>query len=126
MIEPIWIELEETLLIHSRLLQKYGGSDGIRDSGLLHSALAKPKQFLYYTEATTLPDLAAAYMSGIVKNHPFIDGNKRVGFGVGVLFLGLNGLDLKADPIDAANVILELAAGKMDSVKLTDWLVANL
>jgi death on curing protein len=126
MIEPIWIELEETLMIHSRLLQKYGGSDGIRDSGMLHSALAKPKQFFYYAEATTLPGLAAAYMSGIVKNHPFIDGNKRVGFGVGVLFLGLNGLDLKADPIDAANVILELATGKMDSVKLTDWLVANL
>lgn len=126
MIEPTWIELEETLLIHSRLIQKYGGSDGIRDSGMLHSALAKPKQIFYYAEAVALPDLAAAYMSGIVKNHPFIDGNKRVGFGAGVLFLGLNGLELKADPIDAANIILELAAGKMDSVKLTDWLVANL
>lgn len=126
MIEPAWIELEETLLIHSRLIQKYGGSDGIRDLGMLHSALAKPKQFFYYAEATALPDLAAAYMSGIVKNHPFIDGNKRVGFGIGELFLGLNGLDLKAGQIDAANVILELAAGKMDSMKLTDWLVANL
>lgn len=122
MSEPIWIELEETLLIHARMLERYGGGDGIRDIGLLHSALAKPKQIFYYAESSTIFDLAAAYIAGIVKKHPFIDGNKRVGLAVGDLFLGLNSIELNATNENAATTILQLAAGEITVEQLAEWL----
>lgn len=117
-----WITEEDALEIHRLLIEIYGGSDGVRDFALLQSALAKPKNLYYYSAAPSLNELAASYIVGIVKNHPFIDGNKRVGFVVGESFLRLNGYQLKRDNIAAANIILALAAGEIGEVELVDFL----
>lgn len=85
MISPVWIEKKLILAVHSRLLAQHGGAMGVRDEGLLESALAKPKN-LYIYENPDIYDLAAAYICGLVQNHPFIDGNKRIGFMAGYIF----------------------------------------
>ncbi|WP_323032380.1 type II toxin-antitoxin system death-on-curing family toxin [Paracoccus sp. (in: a-proteobacteria)] len=85
--EPLWLEEREVLIFHDRLLALHGGATGIRDVGLIASALARPKQFATYGDAPDLMHLAARYTAGIVRNHPFVDGNKRTGFLLGVLFL---------------------------------------
>jgi death on curing protein len=117
--------LEETVLaLHEQLLAAFGGSSGIRDRGLLESALARPVNLL--ADGTpTLFDLAASYGFGLVKNHPFIDGNKRTGFTVAVAFLGLNGLRFGATEADAAVRTLALAAGAMTEAQYSAWLEAN-
>jgi death-on-curing protein len=117
--EPVWIDERDALALHERLLPLHGGSDGVRDEGLLLSALARPR----------LPELvgmAAAYTAGIVKNHPFLDGNKRTGFVVGVLFLELNGHRFQASEAAAAQAVLDLAAGAMDEVGYAAFLRANV
>ncbi len=93
--EPIWIRQDVIVSIHERLLADHGGPPGIRDWGLLESALARPRQILAYGEPD-LADLAAAYAAGIVRNHPFVDGNKRSGFMAAYVFLACNGLELNA------------------------------
>ena len=90
MSEPVWIAHELTLAIHDRQLVEHGGAEGLRDEALLHSALARPLNHFGY-ESTDVVDLAAKYTADIVQNHPLVDGNKRTGFVVGVLFLELNG-----------------------------------
>jgi|GEM_PF-2282579 death-on-curing family protein len=90
MTEPIWIETQEALLLHARLLALHGGASGLRDEGLLQSALARPQQMYAYAEKSDMIEMASACTAGIVGNHPFVDGNKRTGFVVGVLFLELN------------------------------------
>jgi len=92
---------------------RHGGASGVRDQGLLESALARPRQQFAYASPDTI-DMAAAYIAGIVQNHPFVDGNKRTGFVVGVLFLELNGFDFTASEAEAAQAVLELAAGTID------------
>jgi len=87
--QPVWLAIEETLLIHEQLLADHGGASGIRDRALLNSALARPKQHFSYQEDTDLLSLGAIYTAGIIQNHPFVDGNKRTGFVAGVLFLEL-------------------------------------
>jgi death-on-curing protein len=126
MSEPIWIEEQETLLFHERLLVQHGGASGVRDKGLLASALARPKQHATYAKAPDLPYLAALYTAGIVKNHPFVDGNKRTGFIVGALFLELNGYRLTASQEMAAHAVIMLAAGEMDERGYADFLVSNM
>ena len=96
-----------------------------RDSALLQSALARPQQIQAYADAPDLLDWAAAYTAGIVRNHPFIDGNKRAGFVVGILFLELNGYRFTASEADAAQAVLELAAGTLDEAGYTNFLRAN-
>src|ERR1700710_2619138 len=113
MSEPIWIEDELAHMIHDRQLAEHGGAEGIRDASLLRSALARPKNHFVYTQADIV-DLATKYTAGIVKNHPFIDGNKRTGFVVGVLFIELNGYRFTAGEADAAQAVGELAAGTID------------
>jgi death on curing protein len=113
MTEPIWIEATLVLAIHDRQLAEHGGAEGLRDESLLHSALARPQNHLAYAQADTLV-LAATYTAGIVKNHPFLDGNKRTGFVVGILFLELNGYRFTASEEAAAQAVLNLASGKMD------------
>jgi death on curing protein len=120
-----WINEEDALEIHRLLIEFYGGSDGVRDFTLLQSALAKPKNLYYYSDAPSLNELAASYIFGIVKNHPFVDGNKRVGFVVGESFLRLNGCQLAKDNIAAANIILALAAGEIGEAELVDFLDNN-
>ena len=108
----------------SNRLSEFGGAAGIRDEGLLDSALGKPENLFAYGKPT-LFDLAASYGFGLVKNHPFIDGNKRVGFTVAVVFLELNGYRFQATEADAAVRTLALAAGEMSAAEYAAWLKAN-
>jgi death on curing protein len=125
MSDYIWLDHYDALYVHERLLALNGGAAGIRDNGLLESALARPIQLFNYGEHVDIAALATAYIVGIVKNHPFVDGNKRVGFGLGVLFLELNGCRFKANPIDAANTILAVAASEISESDLAGWLREN-
>jgi len=124
--EPIWIDERDALALHDRLLALDGGAPGVRDVDLLQSALARPKQLHAYGDNPDIIDMAAAYTAGIVRNHPFIDGNKRTGFLVGVLFLELNGYHFTATEESAAQAILSLAAGSLDEPTLAAWLRANV
>src|SRR5579863_1573650 len=125
MTEPIWLDERDALALHDRLLALHGGAAGLRDSGLLKSALARPQQQLAYAESVDIVDLAAAYTAGIVRNHPFIDGNKRTGFIIGILFLELNGFRFTASEEDAAQAVLALAAGALDEAGYRTFLRAN-
>ena len=113
--EPIWIVTRDALAIHDQLLALYGGASGLRGAGLLESALARPRQQFAYA-SPGIVEMAAAYTSGIVQNHPFVDGNKRTGFVVGVLFLEMNGFTFIASEAEAAQAVLELAAGSVDEI----------
>ena len=124
MSKPIWIEVELVLAIHDRQLVEHGGAAGLRDEALLDSALDRPKnQFAY--ERADVVELAVKYTAGIVQNHPFVDGNKRTGFIVGILFLELNGYRFRASEEAAAQAIVELAAGTMDEQAFCAFLRAN-
>jgi death on curing protein len=124
--EPAWVEERDALALHDRLLALEGGAQGLRDRGLLESALARPKQLLAYGERPDIVQMAAAYTAGIVLDHPFIDGNKRTGFVVGVLFLELNGYRFVAAEEDAAQAVLSLAAGTMEEAAFATWMRANV
>src|SRR5262245_19250030 len=124
MSEPVWIEPTLVFAIHDRQLAEHGGAEGARDESLLHSALARPLNQLLYTGADIV-DLVATYTAGIVQNHPFVDGNKRTGFVVGVLFLELNGYRFTATEEDATQAVLSLAAGSMDHREFAVWLRAS-
>jgi death-on-curing protein len=121
----IWIDERDALALHDRLIALDGGQPGIRDVGLLQSALARAHQISAYADNPDIFTLAAAYTNGIVRNHPFIDGNKRIGFLLGVLFLELNGMQFTASEESAAQAILSLAAGTFDEPSLISWFRAN-
>lgn len=121
---PVWVLDETVLALHEQLLALHGGATGLRDRGLLESALARPRNLFVYEKATVFA-LAASYAFGLVKNHPFVDGNKRIGFAVGVLFLELNGVRLEAGEADAAVQTLGLAAGAIKEAEYAAWLKAN-
>lgn len=125
MSEPLWIEGDLVLAIHDRQLVEHGGADGVRDEALLHSALGRPLNHLAYGSPDFI-ELAARYTAGIIRNHPFVDGNKRTGFVVGVLFLELNGYRLTASEEAAAQAVLELAAGSIDESGFCAFLRANV
>jgi death-on-curing protein len=124
--EPVWIDLRDALAIHDRLLILYGGAEGLRDQTLLESALARPRQVYAYGDNPDLVDLSTALMAGVVKNHPFVDGNKRTGFVLGVMFLELNGLDFAASEEDATQAVRLLAAGRLDEASFRNWLCDNI
>jgi death-on-curing protein len=124
--EPAWVLDEVVPAIHQRQLAEHGGSGGIRDAGLLASALAKPKQFFSYGgDEATLYRLAAAYAAGIIRNHPFIDGNKRTAFVVSMLFLRLNGIEIHASQTQKYVMFLSVAEGKTDELMLANWFESN-
>ncbi len=123
--KPIWIEERDVLAIHDRLLAAHGGSPGLRDKGLLQSALARPLQYHVYADRPDVIEMAALYTAGIVRNHPFVDGNKRTGFVTGVLFLELNGFIFMASEEDATQAVLGLAGGTLDEAAYTAWLRAS-
>lgn len=126
MSEIIWIDKHETLTIHAQQLAEHGGSDGVRDDGLLESALARPQNFLAYSDDDpSLTRLAAAYAFGIARNHPFVDGNKRTALVVSLTFLLVNGLKLTAPRDDRYVIFCDLAAGKLSEDELARWLEAN-
>jgi death-on-curing protein len=122
---PVWIDERDALALHDSLLALHGGAAGLRDDGLLKSALARPRQQFAYAESPDIVDMAAAYTWGIVRNHPFIDGNKRTGFVVGILFLELNGYRFSASEEDAAQAVLKLASGNLDEAGYVASLRAN-
>ena len=124
MTEVIWIDLPEVLAIHARQLDEHGGASGLRDFDLLESALARPRQRHAYGDPDAF-DLAAVYTAATIANHPFVDGNKRTGFVVGVLFLELNGPTLTASEADATQAVLDLAAGEINEDQFATWLRAN-
>jgi death-on-curing protein len=124
MIEPIWMDLVDALAIHEKMLAQHGGGSGVRDQGLLESALAKP-QHRYFYESAALPQLAASYAAGVVLNHPFIDGNKRTGFMLAAAFLEINGWRFTADEADAVIQTLALATGELNEAGYAVWLEAN-
>src|SRR6266702_175593 len=108
------------LAAHDRLLAAHGGAEGMRDAGLLESALARPRQHYAYGSPDII-ELAAIYTAGIVRNHPFVDGNKRTGFATGVAFLELNGLVFRSTEEDATRAVRALAAGDLDEAGYTQW-----
>jgi death-on-curing protein len=120
--EPIWVRLDVVLALHEEALFLYGGPEGVRDPGLLESALERPKNLFVYSEQTpSLPRLAASYAHGIIANHPFVDGNKRTAFLVSVTFLKLNGLRLTATKEERVLTFWALAAGEISEEQLTKW-----
>jgi death on curing protein len=123
--DPLWIEERDVLAIHDRLLAAHGGAQGLRDQGLLQSAMARPRQHHVYANTSGITELAALYTAGIVRNHPFVDGNKRTGFVIGLLFLEQHGFDFIASEEDATQAVLDLASGKIDETVYTSWLSAN-
>ena len=124
--DPLFLELEEILEIHADQLKHYGGSTGIRDMGLLQSAIAMPRaqfggQFLH----AGLFEMAAAYLFHLVQSHPFMDGNKRVGAAAADIFLAINGIELTADERTYEKIVLSISQGKMGKPELTDFLRRN-
>lgn len=125
MSDPVWVEERDALALHGRLLALDGGAGGVREPDLLKSALARPQQIYAYGDRPDIVDMAAALTVGIIRNHPFFDGNKRTGFVVGVLFLEMNGYLFTATEEGAAEAVLSLAAGSLDEIGFSAWLHAN-
>lgn len=124
--DPTWITRELAIAIHRRQLAEHGGADGMRDPGLLDSALGRPRHLFAYSDPTPdIPTLAAAYGFGIAKNHAFIDGNKRTAFVVCRTFLILNRYDMTATREDRYFTFLRLAAGEISETTLVEWMKQN-
>jgi death-on-curing protein len=121
---PFWLRADVLLAVHERLLAEHGGSSGMRDQSLLESAMGKPQNIFAYGKPS-LFDLAAAYAFGIVKNHPFIDGNKRAGFMAAYLFLEINGFEFTAGESDVVLKTFALAASKISERDYAVWLKQN-
>ena len=122
MTEPVWVEKEALLLLHGKSLARFGGLEGVRDEGLLDSALARPLNAFHYDGLRDIAGLAASYAFGLAKNHPFADGNKRAAFMAVGLFLGANGWELDVDPAEAIREVLALAGGEIGEGEFAAWL----
>lgn len=120
-----WLDLDIILDVQAEQLALFGGADGVRDQGLLESAMARPVN-KHGCGETSLAARAAAYAFGIAQNHPFVDGNKRTAFAAIIVFLGLNGIDFRVAPAEATAVMLDLAAGAIDEETLARWISDNL
>ncbi len=123
--EPAWITYDQALAIHSRQLRRFGGAPGLRDEGMLRSALERPINKWQYEQAS-LPVLAAAYAFGLAKNYAFVDGNKRIAFMAMMIFLRKNGIRFAPDQAQATKIILALAAGEVSEQSLARWIGDNL
>lgn len=123
--EPLWITYEQAIAIHSRQLRRFGGAPGLRDEGMLQSALDRPINKWRYEQAP-IDELAAAYAFGLAKNHAFVDGNKRIAFMALMVFLHKNGVTFSPDPAEATTIILSLAAGEVSEQSLVRWIRDNL
>ena len=124
--EITWVEFETVLAMHKRQIAEHGGSDGVRDEGLLSSALARPQNILAYTDNADIAALAGAYAFGIAKNHPFIDGNKRTALVVMRTFLLLNGHRFEASQEEKYMTFLKLADGSLSEDELVEWIRSKL
>jgi death-on-curing protein len=119
-----WLSKTVILAVHDEQIAENGGRAGIRDLGLLASAMARPLH-LYSYESPTIVELAAAYAVGIIRDHPFVDGNKRTGFLAAYIFLAMHGLKLSAPETEVVRVVLDLAQGNMDEKEFCIWLGNN-
>ncbi len=119
--EPVWVLPDVVIAVQQMLLAEHGGLSGIRDKALLESALARPQQAFTYDDKLTLIDLAAAYSYGLAKNHPFVDGNKRIALTVAVIFLELNECSLSAPEPEIVVIFEQLAAGDLLEKELAIW-----
>jgi death on curing protein len=124
MTEPVWLTRQIVIAIHDEQLAIHGGASGLRDAGMLESALDRPKNKWSYENAE-IAELAAAYAFGIARNHPFDDGNKRTSLLALYTFLGVNGVDFDVPEAEAATMILSLAAGEVSDESLTRWIRDN-
>lgn len=124
MTEPVWLTVEDCQACHAQLLARFGGLDGVRDPGLLESALQRPQNLWMYSQPSIF-ELAALYAHGVVKNHPFLDGNKRSGFLAAALFLETNGFSFSAPEPEAVLMTVDLAAGKIEPELYARWLELN-
>jgi death-on-curing protein len=122
---PEWIDERDALVLHEKLVILHGGSPGLRDGALLKSALARPLQHHAYRPEVDIVELAALYTASVVSNHPFVDGNKRTGFVVGILFLELNGYRFSSSEETAAQAVIDLAAGRLNEMQYAAFLRAN-
>ncbi len=120
--EPHWLSRVVIDAIHSDQLREHGGLPGVRDENVLESALARPQQKWHYETQTDVPMLAAAYAFGLVKGHPYRDGNKRIGFLAMVTFLGINGQELEAPEAEVVVEFFALADGRVSENELADWI----
>ncbi len=124
--EPLWIGVLEALVLHDMQIVTFGGREGIRDVGLLDSALARPRNlWSYRRKRPSLARLAAAYAFAVAKNHPFVDGNKRTALVVSFAFLEVNGMEMKAREEEAYRVFMDVASSRMSEAKLCAWLGRN-
>jgi death on curing protein len=123
--EPLWVAADVVLAIHEAQLAEHGGSLGIRDRGMLESALARPKNLHTYSENPTLYELTAAYASGIVRHHPFTDGNKRTAWVVCAVLLELNGFHVRAEEAEVVAMVVRLAANDIAEAEFAAWLPNN-
>ncbi len=123
--EPVWLLKPAVIAVHNMIIVRFGGTDGIRDEGLIDSALARPTNIYLYEDCSDISKLAAAYAGGIIQNHPFVDGNKRTGFMAAYMFLDLNGATLQADEISATAMTLSLASSDVDEDDYSNWLAQN-
>ena len=119
--EPVWLNRVAIDAIHNEQVREHGGLPGLRDENALESALARPKQKWHYHNDADVATLAAAYGFGLAKNHPYRDGNKRIGFLALATFLGLNGYELQATDADVVTEIVALAAGEVSEAQLAEW-----
>ena len=123
---PEWIDERDALVLHEKLVILHGGSPGLRDGALLKSALARPLQHhAYRPDEVDIVELAALYTASVISNHPFVDGNKRTGFVIGILFLELNGYRFGASEETAAQAVIDLAGGKLNAAQYAAFLRAN-
>ena len=122
--EPVWLNRDDCLGIHEMMMSQHGGLAGVRDEGLLVSALAKPQNRFAYG-SKSMPEMAASYAAGIVLNHPFLDGNKRTGFMMAATFLEINGWQLTATEESVVQHTVALASGTLSESGYADWLKAN-
>jgi death on curing protein len=122
MTEVVWLTTELVVAVHDEQLQRFGGPEGIRDLGMLESALGRPINKHMYEDETDLAALAAAYAFGVARNHPFVDGNKRAALLSLIVFLGLNGIDFRVPEPEAVVAILDLAAGTLSEAALAAWI----
>jgi death-on-curing protein len=123
--QPRWIDPAVVMAVHEAQLSEHGGATGVRDQGLLESALARPRQIFAYADKPRLTQLAAAYALGIAKNHPFVDGNKRTAWVLCALFLELNGRDVTAEQTEVVEIMLGVAAGSVSDDEMALWLDKN-
>ena len=124
--EPVWIREKDALALHEQQIVLFGGATGVRNAGLLDSALARPRNLFAYAERpVTMAEMAAAYAFGISANHPFLDGNKRTAMHVSFVFLEFNGVAVRATPEDACLTFLGLAAGEISEGELALWFARN-